>query len=149
MDSTKITLPWKSICSSRSNPDSPGICICKTSNTPGGIPIYFNSVEDKLYVYGVADSAHLPLTVSVLVSIEGIPVERIYSDYGALTGKENNRYNVLAGIPGHLWHKSWIEYLIPEWEDDGSILIELLKSDGRIVEFDLPIPKEIRYPLCD
>ncbi|MBT7094294.1 MAG: hypothetical protein HN936_13695, partial [Bacteroidetes bacterium] len=117
------------------------------NKTPGGIPIYFNSIEDKLYVYGVADSAHLPLTGSVLLSIEGIPVERIYRDYGALTGKENNRYNVLAGIPGHLWHKSWIEYLIPEWEDDGSILIELLKSDGRIEELDLPIPKEISYPL--
>jgi hypothetical protein len=115
--------------------------------SPGGIPIYFNAVEDKLYVYGVSDDKYLPLVGHVLVSIENVPFREVAQRHAHLTGNKNNFYNVLGTLRGKLWTDFWIEQIVPEWSDKKKIRIELAHPDGQVKEFQIEIPSQIDYPL--
>jgi hypothetical protein len=115
--------------------------------SPGGIPIYFNAVEDKLYVYGVSDDIYLPLVGHVLVSIENVPFREVAQRHAHLTGNKNNFYNVLGTLRGKLWTDFWIEQIVPEWSDKKKIRIELAHPDGQVKEFQIEIPSQIDYPL--
>jgi hypothetical protein len=114
---------------------------------PGGIPLYFNVIEDELYVYGVANKEYLSTIGGILTSIEGVPVKKIYKRHAKLTGNQNNIYNVLGTLRGKLWTDFWIKRIVPEWLDKEKIKVELKRPDGSRIEYTIKIPSHIEYPL--
>jgi len=116
-------------------------------NKPGGIPIYFNVIEDMLYTYGYITKFFDPPFGSVLLSVEGVKINEIKRRYGDLLGIQNNKYNVLANLRSALWNDVWIARILPEWKERGKILIELKHPDGGVKKYSLTIPSNIEYPL--
>ncbi|MHC4117083.1 MAG: hypothetical protein ACYSWO_06215 [Planctomycetota bacterium] len=107
------------------------------SQSPGGIPLYFQIVEDFFYVAGVIDSAHVHLIGSELVSVENVPIEELLERQARIRGCDN-AYQLMRnlGYDRSLWHKRKMEHLLPEWDGD-SIHVVLVSPDGNELELTL------------
>ena len=123
------------------------IPVSYNDDRPGGIPLYFNAIEDELYVYGVANKEYLSTIGGLLTSIEGVPAKEIYKRHAKLTGNHNNIYNVLGTLRGKLWTDFWTEHIVPKWSDKEKIKVELKHPDGSNMEYTIEIPSHIEYPL--
>ena len=104
------------------------------SQSPGGIPLYFQIVEDFFYVAGVIDSAHQHLIGSKLVSVENVPIDELLKRQARIKGCDNE-YQLMRnlGYDGSLWHKKKMEHLLPEWNGD-SIHVVLMNTGGNEIE---------------
>jgi hypothetical protein len=118
------------------------------SRSPGGIPLYFEPVEDLLYVSAVADSAQHALLGAKLVSIHGLPLDELVRRARLLRGCDNEytALNIL-GVGDQLWHREGLAELIPEWTDHAEIAVELCLPSGERIEERFELPVTIRYPL--
>jgi len=107
------------------------------SRSPGGIPLYFQIVEDFFYVAGVIDSAHQHLIGSKLVSVENVPIDELLKRQARMKGCDN-QYQLMRnlGYDRSLWHKQKLEHLLPEWKGD-SIHVVLMHPDGNEIELRL------------
>lgn len=117
-------------------------------SSPGGIPLYFKVVENKLYVGEVPDSAYCHLIGSVLVSVEGIEVDELLQRQSRMKGCDNE-YQVMRnlGYDGSLWYRDHLEHLLPEWKKGDSIRVALRDSAGTPKKLMLPLNKKTTYPL--
>ena len=107
------------------------------SQSPGGIPLYFQIVEDFFYVAGVIDSAHQHLIGFKLVSVENVPIDELLKRQARIRGCDNE-YQLMRnlGYNGSLWHKKKMEHLLPEWNGD-TIHVVLMNMKGDEIELSL------------
>lgn len=104
---------------------------------PGGMPLIFGAIEDRLYVRAVVHAAHRKLIGSLLVSVEGIGVDELLERVEHYFGCEN-RYQALGKLgskPALLFYRATLDLLIPEWQaahPDLEITAVLQHPDGAI-----------------
>jgi len=85
---------------------------------PGGLPLIFGSIEDKLYVQAVVHADRRSLIGSLLVSVAGIEVDELLKRVEHYFGCEN-RYQALGKLgnrPALLFHRETLNLLIPAWQ---------------------------------
>lgn len=104
------------------------------SQSPGGIPVYFQAVEGILYIAGVVDSTDKNLIGSKLLSVENITVNNLIKRQAEIKGYDNE-YQLLRylGYDGSLWYDKLLSYLIPEWTG-GNITVILEDTKGHQIE---------------
>ncbi len=107
------------------------------NQSPGGIPLYFQAVEDELYVASVIDLKDKHLIGSKLLSVENLSIDELLKRQAQIKGFDNEfqlmRY---LGYDGSLWHKKLLEHLIPEWKGE-TIHVGLLNPQGFETKLDL------------
>jgi len=111
-----------------------------SDNTPGGVPLRFDIVGQSLYVSGAPDKEDSDLIGALLVSVEGVGLAELCERQRQVQGTENE-YHVLQLLAHQsLWYKPFLEELLPEWEDDSRVSVELQLPGGEVQElaFDLP-----------
>lgn len=115
---------------------------------PGGIPLYFEPIDEKLYVSAVTKEEYLSFIGYQLVSVEEIPfdelVDRLKNQIGI-----DNQYGLLEflGKLNILYFKHYLKLLIPEWKDELKIKLQLRNLDCKIEDYTLDPAKEVNYPL--
>lgn len=100
---------------------------------PGGIPLFFQAVENILYVAGVINPNDEHLIGAKLVSVENVSFKELLNRQRQIKGYDNE-YQLMRnlGYDGSLWFKARMEHLLPELEGD-TIHVVLLKADGKEV----------------
>ena len=102
---------------------------------PGGIPLIFGAIEDRLYVRAVVHEIHRRLIGSVLVSVMDIRVDELLERVEYYFACEN-RYQALGKLgnkPALLFYRQTLDLLIPEWRaahSDSEIKVVLQHPDG-------------------
>jgi hypothetical protein len=110
---------------------------------PGGVPLRFDIVEQSLYVSGVPDKEDRDLLGALLVSVEGVPLAELCERQERLQGTEN-RYHALQLLVGlSLRYKPFMQDLLPEWQDDRSVRVEMQLTSGEIEEIAFTLPKRM------
>jgi hypothetical protein len=106
-------------------------------NSPGGVPLFFQAVDNRLYVAAVIDSAHQHLIGATLFSIEKVPFDELIKRQANIKGYDND-YQLLRylGYDGSLWYDKLLAQLVPEWEG-AKIHVGLKDPDGSDIELDL------------
>jgi hypothetical protein len=115
---------------------------------PGGLPLFFEVVEDELYVSAVTDEEDLPLIGSLLVSVEGVPFSTLAQRQSERRGHDSYQH-VLSGMcrDGSLFYRESLKQLVPEWRAGGSVKIGLRHPSGVIKEHRLRPSGDVEYPL--
>ncbi|RQV99439.1 hypothetical protein EH221_00180 [bacterium] len=105
--------------------------------SPGGIPLYFQAVEDFFYVAGVIDPEQKHLIGSKLLSVENISIDDLLKRQAQIKGYDNE-YQLMRylGYDGSLWYRKMLEHLIPEWKGE-SIHVVLVDPHGIEINLDL------------
>jgi len=113
---------------------------------PGGLPLYFDIIEQSLYVMVVADSTHKDLLGARLVSVEGVEFDELVARQRTVKGFENI-YEVLSalGKTGTLWTRHLLSDLLPEWKDTSRIKVVLSYADGTEKQHTIVVPAQINY----
>lgn len=106
--------------------------------SPGGIPLSFQPVENLLYVAGIIDPAHEHLIGSKLLSVEGISLEALLKRQAQIKGYDNE-YQLMRYLAydGSLWYGQPLAHLVPEWSG-GAIRVALEDPGGARAELSLP-----------
>jgi hypothetical protein len=108
---------------------------------PGGVPLLFDIVEQSLYVAGVPNEEDSHLIGALLVSVEGVPVVELCKRQEQLRGTENTYHALQRLTREFLRYRPFMEELLPEWQDDRSVSVELQLPNGEIVEIGLTLPE--------
>jgi hypothetical protein len=110
-------------------------------NAPGGVPLFFEVVEESLYVAGVPHEEDRELLGALLVSVEGVPLAELCERQKRVRGTENEYYALRVLAVESLWYRPFMEDVLPEWEDTSRVSVELQSPSGEIrqIEFDLPV----------
>ena len=107
-------------------------------NQPGGIPLLFKIIEKSLYVSKVVNPNEKYLIGSLLLSVENIPFQDIYSRVTKMRGVDNEYGGLtLLEEKNYLWYKEQLQQLIPEWKNYDSITIKLKLPDGSVKVLNL------------
>jgi len=107
---------------------------------PRGVPLRFEIVEQLLYVAEVVSAVDRDLIGSVLISVEGVAVDELRDRQRTVRGLDNE-YNELSWLAVSLWYRPYLELLLPEWTEFGTIHVTLRRPTGETFEraFRLPI----------
>lgn len=103
---------------------------------PGGIPLFFEPIEEKLYVESVAREEDAHLIGSLLVSVESVEFDELVTRMKHSIGYEN-LYDLLR-ILGHLGVlkiEHFLKQIVPEWQDKDKIRVGLRLPNGKEEEF--------------
>lgn len=119
-------------------------------HNPGGLPLYFEPIEERLVVKAVTNEKYLPLIGSILMSVEGIPFEELIKRQEKLVGFENI-YQLLSflGKTGFLFYRDYLKHLIPEWKNEAQIHLVLRNLDGEDEAYLLPPAEKVTFPLME
>jgi len=120
----------------------------RDKENPCGVPLYFAPVEDILFVDAVCHEKYLYLIGYKLVSVEGISFVELVTRMKNLSGFDN-LYNLLnkLGRFGMLFFRDDLKELIPEWNEENQIKVNLLSPGGLEKEFLFATKKDVIYPL--
>jgi len=120
----------------------------KDRENPGGVPLYFEPIDEKLYVGAVTRQEHMPLIGALLVSIEAITFTELVNRMKNFVGYENF-YGLLGsmGRSGALFNRDSLKRLVPEWKNEEEIRVVLRHSNGSEREYLLPPAEHVKYPL--
>jgi hypothetical protein len=110
---------------------------------PGGVPLRFDIVEEFLYVAGVPDEEDGDLIGALLVSVEGVPVAELCERQERLKGTENLYHALQLLAVESLWYRSFMEDLLPEWEDTSRVSVALQLPSGESEEIAFTLPKRM------
>jgi hypothetical protein len=115
---------------------------------PEGIPLYFEPIEEQLYVSAAVHEHDMPLIGSLLVSVEGVPFKTLTERLDRLKGNDN-QYHLLEmlGGTGFLYHRDDLQLLLPEWNTPGQIKVVLKSPSGREREMAFAPARGVKYPL--
>lgn len=122
------------------------------TQNPGGIPLIFSAIEEKLYVKSVIEEEHKPLIGCILISVEGVSFEGIFKRLENFIGCEN-QYKLLGkfgDISGVLLHEETLQRLVPEWVNSRTpekIAVTLQHPDGEVKEHIFSPAKNV-HPEC-
>ena len=114
--------------------------------SPGGIPLSFDVVEEKLYVRAVPTEEHRHLIGCILLTVEGVPFLELVRRQEVQGGFENP-FQLLASLGKNLFHGYYLRQLIPEWENDDQIRLTLRHANGGIKEVTLSTSETVKHPL--
>ncbi len=115
---------------------------------PRGIPLYFEPIDEKLYVGAVSKEEYRHLIGSLLISIEGVLLKDLVNRFKANWGFDNI-YHLLGnlGMLGALYYGKILKRLIPEWTNEEQIEVVLQHTNGEEKKYDLSLSQEVEYPL--
>lgn len=115
-------------------------------SAPGGIPLSFGSVEQIIYVEGVAREKDKRLIGARLTAVENIPFEELMNRLKKIEGIENN-YHGLMRLRSYLKIRPYLALLVPEWKDYSNISASFVLANGKKqdVMFDLPVTLPDQY----
>jgi hypothetical protein len=117
--------------------------VYETDNAaPGGLPFVFEPIDKSLYVlvpFSPSDNEYIG---SRLVSVEGVPLDRLVQRFSRVEGVENEYFALREFGSGKLLFRPYLQELLPEWSDFTSIDFELQRPSGEIVKITrrLPVP---------
>ncbi|UCE62235.1 MAG: hypothetical protein JSU63_11085 [Phycisphaerales bacterium] len=111
-----------------------------TPHIPGGLPYVFRVVERSLYVYIPFLRRDQEQFGSLLVSVEGVPVNTLIARFAALEGVENEYFALRRFCETTLQFQSYLKELLPEWEDTGKVTFELRRPTGEIEQVTRKLP---------
>ncbi|MFX1254004.1 MAG: S41 family peptidase [Promethearchaeota archaeon] len=118
------------------------------NENPGGIPLFFDVVDEKLYVDGVTDTEYLSLIGCILVSVEGVAFEDLVKRQAKQVGYENIYHLIgLLGKKGSLFYGNALKSLVPEWKNPEQIEVVLLHPSGKEKSHTFPPSKNVKFPL--
>ena len=106
---------------------------------PGGVPLRFEIVEQALYVAAVVSHIDRELIGSILLSVEGVPVDELRTRQRRRRGTDNE-YGELCWLIDGLWYGPRLTELLPEWTDCGTVRVTLRHPDGTIAEHEFRTP---------
>jgi hypothetical protein len=117
------------------------------NQSPGGIPLYFQAVENALYIAGVANPENKHLIGCRLLAVESISMEDLLKRQAMIRGYDN-QYQLMRylGYDGSLWHGKLLKHLVPEWTG-GSIQIDLLSPQEKQIRMALEPNEKSREAL--
>ncbi len=117
---------------------------------PGGIPLIFDAIEEKLYVRAVTNEKYRPLIGCILISIEGVSFKEIVKRQKNRIGFENV-YQLLStlGNKGSLYYSDYLKQLIPEWSTFEQITVILRHTSGTEKEYSFPPAKNVQAPFIE
>jgi len=115
---------------------------------PGGIPLYFQPIEERLYVSAVVHEEDVGLIGALLVSVEGVPFEKLAKRLNNLKGNDNQYHllKMLGGF-GFLYNEKDLKLIIPEWKSTSQINVVLQLPAGTKKEIAFSPAKGVNYPL--
>lgn len=115
---------------------------------PGGIPLYFEVLDQRLWVAAVTSGDQLDLVGTTLQAVEEVPFAELVQRESLQRGHDNVHHALssLAGF-GALYFAEPLRRLVPEWEDSEQIMVRLRRPSG-ISEVHLLRPGHgVEYPL--
>lgn len=116
------------------------------SAAPGGVPLSFSSVEKLLYVDGVRSDKDRDLLGARLLSVEGVPVERMVERLYYVWPVEND-FNALGVLNVYLGARAYLRELLPEWQDSSTLHVRLRLADGTERNRAFHLPEDGAAPL--
>ncbi|MCY3414608.1 MAG: hypothetical protein INQ03_23365 [Candidatus Heimdallarchaeota archaeon] len=115
---------------------------------PGGLPFYFDIVEEKLMILATFSKEHTHLIGSNLISVEGVPFEELVIRMKEYVMAENY-YSLLSslGKSGYLFFGKLLKIILPEWQDELLINCSLELITGEMKYFTFQPSFKIQYPM--
>lgn len=113
---------------------------------PGGIPLSFGSVEEIIYVDGVARESDRHLIGARVLEVEGVSTRDMITNLSQVEGIENV-YHGLLRLRFYLKVKPYLQTILPGWTNNSRINVRFELPNGKIVDksFDLPVSIESGY----
>jgi hypothetical protein len=116
-----------------------------SSSTPGGVPLSLGVIEESLYVAGVRRGDDPELIGAKLLSVEGVPLAELCERQRQVQGTENDYFVLYILSSQSLYYRPHMQDLLPEWEDQSRVRVELELASGEIREVEYTLPKGMRY----
>jgi hypothetical protein len=115
---------------------------------PGGIPLYFEVVDQRLWVAAVTSGDQLDLIGTTLEAVEALPFAELVQRESLQRGHDNAHHALssLAGF-GALYFAESLRRLVPEWEDGEQITVRLRRPSGILEDHLLRPGQDVSYPL--
>ncbi|UCF19190.1 MAG: hypothetical protein JSU87_14885 [Gemmatimonadota bacterium] len=115
---------------------------------PGGIPLFFEVVDEVLYVSAVTSEDHLPFIGAILESVEDTPFAELVRRESQVRGHDNLQH-VLSGLAryGALYFGESLRRLVPEWTSEEQIRVRLRLPSGELEDHNFKIASEVEFPL--
>ncbi len=101
-----------------------------SSQDPGLMPLSFASIERCLFVDGVPSDEDKALLGAKLLSVEGVPFDEMFKRMPKLRGVENDTHGLMM-LNVFLGMTPLLKELVPEWQDQSKIRVQLELADGR------------------
>jgi len=115
---------------------------------PGGIPLYFEVLDQRLWVAAVTSGDQLDLIGTTLEAVEGVPFAELVQRESLQRGHDNVHHALsnLAGF-GALYFAEPLRRLVPEWEDSQQVTVRLRRPSGILEDYSLRPGHGVSYPL--
>lgn len=115
---------------------------------PGGIPLYFEVIDQRLWVAAVTSGDQLDLIGTTLEAVEAVPFGELVQRESLQRGHDNVHHALssLTGF-GALYSAESLRRLVPEWEDSEQITLRLRRPSGVLEDLSLRPGHEVEYPL--
>ncbi len=109
-------------------------------NTPPspGLPFVFKVIKKDLYIANTCMVEGTELLGARLISLEGIPFDKLKRHQNDLRGIEND-YGTLALLTRTLMTKDGLENLLPDWKDRNVLHVGLQPQSGKERDFTLSL----------
>ena len=120
----------------------------RSKTDPGGIPLYFEVVDQRLWVAAVTSGDQLDLIGTTLEAVEAVPFEELVQRESLQRGHDNVHHALssLASF-GALYFAESLRRLVPEWEDSEQITVRLRRPSGTLEDHLLRPGHDVAYPL--
>lgn len=115
---------------------------------PGGIPLYFEVLDQRLWVAAVTSGDQLDLVGATLEAVQTVPFAELVQRESLQRGHDNVHHALssLAGF-GALYFADSLRRLVPEWEDGEPINVRLRRPSGILEDLSLRPGHGVEYPL--
>jgi hypothetical protein len=114
--------------------------------SPRGIPLYFETANNGLFVAAVLRPDHSKLMGALLTAIEGVSFPDIVKRYRQRRSADND-YLLYRGLGGQgaLWNGYSLKTLIPEWVRMDSIRVSLRLPNSEDTVVVIAVPDRIDF----
>ena len=116
--------------------------LSQEKNEPG-IPFTFKVVEKNLILKSVPAKEYKELLGSKLISLQDIPINKIYERQQLLRGAENEYTVIALLIYSSFRSKGALKRLIPEWESSEPLHFVFEKENKTLESMKIPIPFQV------
>ena len=103
-----------------------------------GIPFGLGIVDESLYVGIVTSEEYRKFLGAVLDGVEGVPISDLIERQKKLSGYDNDISN-LGNLRRNLNLRIGLQYLLPEWQDEGRVLVSLKHRDGSTEDVEIAL----------
>jgi len=118
----------------------------RDDQSPGLMPLSFASIEKCIFVDGVPSDKDKALLGAKLLSVEGVPFAEMLKRMPDLLGIENDTHGLMM-LNAYLGFTRLLKELLPEWQDQSKIRLQLKLADGRTQDCSFPLRDKNAAPL--